>query len=342
MCWFWVDPTPVTNRQFKATGTIAHRLIEGFNGTMSVLSSDTDQFELPPSDETVRDMIWIPGGTFRMGSNDHYPEEAPVHRVAVDDFWIDPTSVTNRQFKAFVKATGYKTTAEVPPDPKDYPNALPHMIYAGSLVFTPPNHAVDLRYWGEWWQFMKGADWRHPYGPKSNINTSDNHPVVHVSFADAQAYAAWVGKELPTEAEWEFAARGGLDGAEYAWGDEFTPGGQHMANTWQGEFPRQNLAADGYERTSPVRAFPPNGYGLYDMVGNVWEWTADFYSAKHEPDLPKACCIPSNPRGGLEAESFDPRQPEIRIPRRVVKGGSHLCAPNYCRRYGGAPCRADR
>ena len=222
-------------------------------------------------------MIWIPGGTFRMGSNDHYPEEAPVHLAAVDGFWIDPAPVTNRQFKAFVKATGHKTTAEITPDPKNYPGALPHMIYAGSLVFTPPSHAVDLRNWGEWWQFMKGADWRHPYGPKSNINTADNHPVVHVSFADAAAYAAWVGKELPTEAEWEFAARGGLDGAEYAWGDAFTPGGKHMANTWQGEFPRENLSLDGYERTSPVKEFPPNGYGVHDMIGNVWEWTTDWY-----------------------------------------------------------------
>ena len=309
---------------------------------MTVSLPDTGELNLRSADEIVRDMIRIPGGTFRMGSNHHYPEEAPVHRVAVDSFWIDPTPVTNRQFKAFVKATGYKTTAEVPPDPKDYPNALPHMIYAGSLVFTPPDHAVDLRFWGEWWQFLKGADWRHPYGPRSNINTADNHPVVHVSFADAQAYAAWAGKELPTEAEWEFAARGGLDGAAYAWGSEFIPGGRHMAKTWQGEVPRQNLAGDGYERTSPVRAFPPNGYGLYDTVGNVWEWTTDFYAAKHEADSPKACCMPSNPRGGLEAESLDPRQPEIKIPRRVVKGGSHLCAPNYCRRYRPAARHAEQ
>jgi formylglycine-generating enzyme required for sulfatase activity len=309
---------------------------------MTVSLQNAGELNLRSADEAVRDMIRIPGGTFRMGSNDHYPEEAPVHRVTVDGFWIDPTPVTNRQFKAFVKETSYKTTAELPPDPKEYPNALPHMIYAGSLVFTPPDHAVDLRFWGEWWQFSKAADWRHPYGPKSNVNTADSHPVVHVSYADAQAYAAWAGKELPTEAEWEFAARGGLDGAVYAWGSEFTPGGRHMANTWQGEFPRQNLAADGYERTSPVRAFPPNGYGLYDMVGNVWEWTSDFYAAKHEADSPKTCCVPSNPRGGLEAGSFDSRQPEIKIPRRVVKGGSHLCAPNYCRRYRPAARHAEQ
>jgi formylglycine-generating enzyme len=286
-----------------------------------------------PAEVIDPDMIWIEGGTFHMGSDSHYPEEAPAHRVMVDGFWMDRTPVTNRQFRAFVRATGHVTFAEKRPNPGDYPGALPHMLFAGSLVFTPPDRPVDLRLWGEWWTLMKGADWRHPYGPKSNIHGFDNHPLVHVTFADALAYARWAGKDLPSEAEWELAARGGLDGAEFAWGAELTPGGRHMANIWQGQFPLQNLAQDGFERTSPVTAFLPNGYGLYDMIGNVWEWTSDFYAARHERDALKACCIPVNPRGGPEEQSYDPCQPETRIPRRILKGGSHLCAPNYCRRY---------
>jgi formylglycine-generating enzyme len=286
-----------------------------------------------PKTHSYADMIRITGGTFRMGSDRHYPEEAPVHRVTVDDFLIDRTPVTNRQFRDFVRATGHVTFAERRPDPKDYPGALAHMLYAGSLVFAPPDHPVDLRNWSQWWTLLKGADWRHPYGPKSSIHGLDNHPVVHVTYVDALAYADWAGKDLPSEAEWEFAARGGLDQAEFAWGAELTPDGRQMANTWQGAFPFQNLAQDGYERTSPVTAFPPNGYGVYDMIGNVWEWTSDFYAPKHPTDAPKACCIPENPRGGREEQSFDPCQPETRIPRRVLKGGSHLCAPNYCRRY---------
>jgi formylglycine-generating enzyme len=293
------------------------------------------------TDASSDGMVRIPGGTFRMGSDDHYPEEAPAHRVTVADFWIDQTPVTNRQFKEFVKATGHVTFAEIPPDPKDYPGALPDMLYAGSLVFSPPARVTNLRDWSQWWEFMKGADWRHPYGPKSNINAHDLHPVVHVCFSDALAYAKWAGKDLPTEAEWEFAARGGLDDAEFAWGDDFMPGGAHMANTWQGEFPSQNLGEDGYERTSPVTAFPPNGYGLHDMIGNVWEWTSDWYAPKHEADAPKACCIPENPRGGKQEGSYDPRLPNIRIPRKVLKGGSHLCAPNYCRRYRPAARHAE-
>ena len=287
------------------------------------------------------DMIWIQGGAFRMGSDRHYPEEAPAHNAAVDGFWIDRTPVTNRQFREFVRATGHVTFAEKRPDPRDYPGALPHMLYAGSLVFSPPARVANLADWSQWWQFLEGADWRHPYGPKSSINGLDNHPVVHVALSDALAYASWRGKELPTETEWEFAARGGLDGAEYAWGDEFTPGGKHMANTWQGEFPRQNLTEDGFARTSPVTAFPPNGYGVYDMVGNVWEWTSDWYSSKHAGDSPKACCVPTNPRGGPEEASYDSCQPEIKIPRKALKGGSHLCAPNYCRRYRPAARHAQ-
>src|SRR5579863_3666505 len=287
-------------------------------------------------------MVFIPGGTFRMGSDKHYPEEAPVHGVTVAPFWIDRTPVTSREFRRFVEATGYVTVAEIPPDPKDYPGALPHMLKPGSLVFIPPDRVRDLRDWSQWWRFEFGSDWRHPFGRGPGLPEAvDDHPVVHIAYCDAEAYANWADKQLPTEAEWEFAARGGLDGAEFAWGDELTPGGKHMANTWQGEFPRQNLCEDGFERTSPVAAFPPNGYGLHDMIGNVWEWTTDWYSQKHEADAPKACCIPENPRGGPEAASYDSCQPNIKIPRKVLKGGSHLCAPNYCRRYRPAARHAQ-
>jgi sulfatase modifying factor 1 len=279
------------------------------------------------------DMVWIPGGTFQMGSDRHYPDEAPAHRLTVDAFWIDRIPVTNREFRNFVSATGYVTFAEIAPDPNDYPGALPSMLRAGSLVFSPPKHAVDARNWDQWWTFKFGANWRRPYGPRSSISRLHDHPVVHVAYKDALAYANWAGKDLPTEAEWEFAARGGLDGAEFAWGSEFSSGGKHLANTWQGAFPHENLKLDGYERTSPVTTFPPNGYGVYDMIGNVWEWTTDWYSAKHEADVTVACCIPANPRGGREEASYDPCLPNIRIPRKVLKGGSHLCAPNYCRRY---------
>jgi formylglycine-generating enzyme len=278
-------------------------------------------------------MAFVPGGTFRMGSDRHYPEEAPVHEVTVDGFWIDRTPVTNADFHQFVRATGYVSFAELRPKAGDYPGAKPEMLRAGSLVFTPPNHPVDLSRWDQWWQFKFGANWRRPYGPRSTITGLSNHPVMHIAYRDAEAYAKWAGKELPSEAEWEFAARGGLDGCEFAWGDEFAPGGDHLANTWQGNFPHENLAADGYERTSPVAAFPANGYGVYDMIGNVWEWTSDWYTPQHEANAPKACCIPINPRGACEKASYDPCQPEIRIPRKVLKGGSHLCAPNYCRRY---------
>jgi formylglycine-generating enzyme required for sulfatase activity len=286
-------------------------------------------------------MIFIPGGTFRMGSDKHYPEEAPVHRVTVDSFWIDQTPVTNRDFRKFVNATGYVTFAEIRPNPRDYPGALPHMLKAGSLVFAPPKKPVDLSDWSQWWTFKFGADWRHPYGPRSSISGLDDHPVVHIAYRDAEAYAQWAGKSLPTEAEWEYAARGGLEGREFAWGDEFIPAGRRMANTWHGDFPHQSLARDARKRTSRVTAYPPNGYGVFDMIGNVWEWTGDWFTSKHTADAPKACCIPENPRGGREQDSFDPCQPAIKIPRKVLKGGSHLCAPNYCRRYRPAARHAQ-
>jgi formylglycine-generating enzyme required for sulfatase activity len=240
-----------------------------------------------------------------------------------------------------VEATGYVTFAEIPPDPKDYPGALPHMLKAGSLVFAPPRGPVDLSDWSQWWQFRFGAFWRRPYGPGSSLAGLEEHPVVHIAYRDAEAYASWARKELPTEAEWEFAARGGLDGAEFAWGDEFAPQQRHMANTWQGEFPHENTRADGYARTSPVTAYPPSGYGLYDMIGNVWEWTTDWWGPRHEATAPGPCCPSENPRGTAEEGSYDACQPNIRIPRKVLKGGSHLCAPNYCRRYRPAARHAE-
>lgn len=286
-----------------------------------------------PGDPPFPDMVWIPGGTFRMGSDKHYPEERPVHRVTVDGFWMDRYPVTNERFRGFVDATNHVTFAEIPPNPADYPGALPEMLYAGSLVFTKPSGPVDRHHIGNWWQYARGADWRHPAGLDSSTEGLKLHPVVHVTFADAEAFASWENKALPTEAEWEFAARGGLDGAAYAWGEEFISNGRMMANTWQGEFPWQNLNSDGFEGTSPVGSFPPNGYGLHDVIGNVWEWTTDWYSTAHPADEPKACCVPRNPRGAAETTSYDLAQPEIKIPRKVLKGGSHLCAPNYCRRY---------
>ena len=278
---------------------------------------------LPPSEG----MAWIPGGPFRMGSDAFYPEERPAHRVAVDGFWMDVHLVTNADFHRFVEATGYVTVAERTPDPADYPDADPAVLVPGSLVFRRPPGPVSLRDPRAWWAYVPGACWCHPEGPGSTLDGRAEHPVVHVAYEDAEAFAAWAGKSLPTEAEWERAARGGLDGAVYAWGDDAAPEGRMMANTWQGAFPWQNLAEDGYEGTSPAGVFPPNGYGLYDVTGNVWEWTADFFRPRHPGEAAKACCTPRNPRVA------SPGGPAEAIPRRVVKGGSHLCAPSYCLRY---------
>ena len=279
------------------------------------------------------DMVWIPGGTFHMGSENYYPEERPIHQVSIDGFWIDPYTVTNKQFARFVTATGYLTVAERPLKPEDYPGAPPENLVPGALLFHKTARAVDLKNYANWWVWTPGTNWRHPFGPGSSIEDIERHPVVHVAYEDAQAYARWAGKELPTEAEWEFAARGGLEGKNFTWGDEDFPGGKAMANSWQGEFPWQNLLIDGYEGTSPVGSFPPNGYGLYDMAGNVWEWTSDWFAQRPAGDVVKSCCIPVNPRILSPDQSYDPRQPQFKIPRKVVKGGSHLCAPNYCLRY---------
>jgi formylglycine-generating enzyme required for sulfatase activity len=288
----------------------------------------------PPGPPPAADMVWVPGGTFRMGSDQHYPEEAPVHEVAVDGFWMDRDAVTNLEFKRFVEATRYVTLAERPPNPADFPGAPPENLVPGSMVFQKTKVPVDLRDYRNWWAWMPGASWRHPRGPESSLRGLAQHPVVHVAYEDAEAYARWSRRELPTEAEWEFAARGGLDGATFTWGDEEFPGGRAMANSWQGEFPWQNLLADGHEGTSPVGSFPPNGYGLHDMAGNVWEWTADWYVPRRADEVVKACCGPAvNPRILSPEKSYNPRQLQFRIPRRVVKGGSHLCAPNYCLRY---------
>ena len=275
-----------------------------------------------PDAPPAANMVWIPGGTFRMGSDAHYPEEAPAHNVSVSGFWMDRFTVTNAEFQRFVEATGHVTLAERPANADDYPGAKPEMLVPSSVMFKKAQGPVDLRNHYNWWIYVPGADWRHPRGPASNIRKLMDHPVVHIAYADAEAYAKWAGKDLPTEAEWEFAARGGLDSAEFCWGDELMPGGKPMANTWQGEFPWQNLLLDRYEGTSPVETYPPNGSGLYDMAGNVWEWTADLFTP-HPAEAP-ACCAPESPRIKLAEERFE---------RRVIKGGSHLCAPNYCLRY---------
>ncbi len=284
-------------------------------------------------------LVRIPGGTFTMGSDRHYPEEAPTHRVAVDGFRMSRTTVTNREYGAFVEATSYRTVAERPLDPGDYPGAPAENLVPGSLVFTMTPGPVDLRHLSQWWTWTPGACWHRPEGPGSSVDGRLEHPVVHVTFEDAAAYAAWAGLELPTEAEWELAARGGLEGRDYVWGDDAVPGGEYLANFWQGPFPWRNSRADGFAGTAPVGSFPGNGHGLFDMAGNVWEWTTDWYANRHPADAETACCVPSNPRGPEVGSSYDPAQPHFRVPRRVIKGGSFLCADEYCRRYRPAARR---
>ena len=294
---------------------------------------------LPTKDKNGPEgMVWIPGGEFTMGTDDvrSFPNERPAHKVQVEGFWIDEHDVTNAEFARFVEASGYVTTAEKKPDWEELKKELPpgtpkpddSVLVAGSLVFTPTSREVPLNDLSAWWRWVPGASWRHPEGPGSNIEGRENHPVVQVSWYDAVAYAKWAGKRLPTEAEWEFAARGGLNGKRYAWGDEFRPDGKYLANTWQGLFPVTNTAEDGFIGTSPVKSFPPNGYGLYDVAGNVWQWCSDWYRVDAFTELAsKNVCRDT----GGPNESWDPADPNA--PKRVVKGGSFLCNPSYCESY---------
>lgn len=284
----------------------------------------------------LTDMIKIPGGKFLMGSDNFYPEEKPVHEVTVDGFWMDKYEVTNEQYEKFVNETGYVTVAERPLDPVDYPTVDPALLVPGALIFQKTKGPVNLNDYHNWWRWVPGTCWDHPKGPDSSIKGREKYPVVHIAYEDAEAYCKWIGKELPSEAEWEFAARGGLDGMNFTWGQMDLQLQTPLANTWQGEFPYQNLLIDDYEGSSPVGSFPSNGYGLFDMAGNVWEWTSDWYVAHLDDSANefKSCCTPAvNPRVTSPGGSYDVRQPQIKIPRKVVKGGSHLCAPNYCLRY---------
>ncbi len=274
---------------------------------------------------TDPDLVWIPAQTTKLGSDRHYPEEGPTRAVSVDGFWMEAHQVTNTQFAEFIDATGYVTVAERPLNPADYPGAPPENLQPGSMVFTRTAGPVDLRHMNLWWTWTPGACWKHPRGPRSSFKGREDHPVVHVAFEDAQAYADWAGRALPTEAEWETAARGGLDHATYTWGDEPERSRQRLANYWHGEFPY--LPDTGYGQTTPVGSFPANGFGLFDMAGNVWEWTTDWYAATRST---APCCA---------ADSYDPAQPQFKIPRKVIKGGSFLCADSYCLRYRPAARR---
>jgi formylglycine-generating enzyme len=301
----------------------------------------TEENRAQPRAPAPDGMVWIPGGEFSMGAADPVGSDAnevgmqattdsrPIHRVYVDGFWMDKTEVTNAQFAAFVKATGYVTVAERKPRPEDFPGAPPDKLVAGSVVFSPPDHAVPLTDHVQWWTYVPGANWRHPLGPDDDINDKDDYPVVHVAYEDAEAFAKWAGKRLPTEAEWEFAARGGLAGKPYVWGDELRPQGKWMANTHQGHFPDRDAGDDGYSGLTAVAKFPPNGYGLYDMAGNAWHWTTDWYRADYYAQLAAAGGVARNPRG--PDASFDPSEPEQ--PKKVHRGGSFLCTDQYCSRY---------
>lgn len=293
---------------------------------------------VPAHEKTPPGMVWIPGGEFSMGAQDPPGmdevgmkatlDSRPVHRVYVDGFFMDKIDVTNAEFERFVKATEYVTVAERKPRAEDFPGAPPENLVAGSVVFSPPDHQVPLDNYFQWWSYVKGANWRHPLGPKSSITGKGNYPVVHIAYEDAQAYAKWAGKRLPTEAEWEFAARGGLSGKPYVWGEDFRPHGKWMANTHEGTFPTQDTGADGYIGIAPVAHFQANGYGLFDMAGNVWQWTSDWYRPDYYKRL-NALGVARNPQGPESA--YDPTEPGHQ--KKVQRGGSFLCTDQYCSRY---------
>ncbi len=281
------------------------------------------------AEQQTKDMVWIKPGLFLMGSNEKaFRDTHPVHQIRLDGFWLDKTEVTNAEFQRFVKATQYKTVAERTPRQEDFPNAPKENLVAGSLVFTPPQHVVSKGSHLNWWRYVPGANWQHPYGRKSNISGKDNYPVVQIAYADAEAYAKWAHKRLPTEAEFEYAARGGLSEKKYSWGDVLKPGGIWQANIWQGVFPYENTKEDGFADTAPVGRYPANGYGLYDMTGNVWEWCSDWYAADYYKNFLGAL-IQKNPKG--PEKSLDPAEPNVQ--KRVQRGGSFLCTDQYCARY---------
>ena len=283
-----------------------------------------------PAGPAPEGMVWIPSGEFSMGSDEEmFTDARPLHRVALNGFWMDKTEVTNAQFTKFVDATGYVTLAEQKPRQEDFPGVPPEKLVAGSIVFTPPKDAVPLDNYMQWWAYLEGANWRHPEGPQSDLKGRENHPVVHIAYYDALAYAKWAGKRLPTEAEFEWAARGGLDRKKYVWGDEFKPEGKFRANSFQGNFPNKNTAEDGFAASAPVGSFEPNAFGLFDVAGNVWEWCSDWYRADYYQTLSSKGDVAKNPTG--PGDSSDPTEPGVA--KRVTKGGSFLCTDQYCSRY---------
>ncbi len=325
-----VDTTPQVAAVVVACGNPSANGQPGFESTIE------NNIKAPAQKQVA--MVWIPGGTFSMGTDaaneslcevGGTTEDATlIHRVYVDAFWMDEHEVTNAEYEKFVKATGYKTIAETAPTQEEFPDAKPEMLVAGSVVFNPPAKVVSLTNYLQWWEYKKGAGWRHPDGPASNLTGKENFPVVHIAWDDAVAYARWAGKRLPTEAEWEFAARGGMCGKKFSWGDEFNPTGKAMANTFQGKFPLYDNGKDGYIGISPIKQFPQNGYGLYDMTGNVWEWCADWYRADYYEQI-KENKLLKNPKG--PTDSNDPYEPGIQ--KKVQKGGSFLCTDQYCSRF---------